>query len=572
MKASTLGLMASFAASAFAQKVLFLDGLQAREYDEAVALGYDVDLKTETEWAAMTSADFAAYNAIVIPDPVCGRDLSTLGFLDTSKSEWSPAVTGNIILIGTDPSFHFGQGKAKTLIDNSLAFAVAGKNPAGVPQTGLYFALSCFWHSVDSAKVDALSLIGDFTVRGNLGCYNDVHLVASSDAMDSLDDESLSGWSCSVHEAFAEYPSVGINGFQALAIAENIFGVGSQTFGDGTQGLPYIISRGATPAKCGDGVWDEAFGEECDDGNTLNGDGCSLSCKCESGLPKGDGTCFPSNTTTPGGPTGTGHSYPPTGYPTGTASSYPPYPTGGSSAYPPHTYPGPYGNSSATPTYGYPGGHSAPYSPPPYATPSCPTGPKIIGVEVVVEVTYSASSYVPYSTKERPIYDHSTSVLPCYICAISSEHITYTSTEFITVTTTSYPTSVSTYAPPVVYPCKTCAGHTFTETECIKEHETVYEEYPAIPYVTETPHVHVSMTEYEHDDHTYYSYYSVAAASTAYPVGSGGTTLKATATGTGYYYPTASAVAEFTGAAGVGKEIKAAGVVGAAVVAVAAML
>ena len=379
--------------------------------------------------------------------------------------------------------------------------------------------------------------------------------------MDSLDDASLSDWSCSVHEAFSSYPSVGTNGFQALAIAQDILGVGSQTFGDGTIGLPYIISRGATPAKCGDGVWDEKFGEECDDGNTVNGDGCSLSCKCESGLPKGDGTCYPSNTTTPvspTGPSGTGYSYSPTPYPSGSESVSREYG---------YSTPVPYSNSSATPTYSYPGSHSI-YTPPPYVTPSCPTGPKIIGVEVIVEVTYSSTAYVPCSTKERPIYDVSTSVLPCYICAMSSEYVTYASTDFVTVTTTAYPSYSSgvlpTYVPPVVYPCKTCTAHTFTETECITEHASIYTEYPAIPYVTPTPHAHVSKSGEV--------YYSAPPASTYYPVYTPSPSLVTypTVTGTGYYYPTAS-VAQFTGAAA-NREAKAVGVVGGALIAVAAFL
>ena len=143
------------------------------------------------------------------------------------------------------------------------------------------------------ATVDALSEFGEFTVRGELGCYNDAHIVASSPALGSLNDGDLSGWGCSVHEAFASYPTEGLNGFTALATARNILGVGSKTFGDGSIGLPYIISRGATPAGCGDGEWNAELSEECDDGNTENGDGCSLSCKCESGRPKGDGTCLP---------------------------------------------------------------------------------------------------------------------------------------------------------------------------------------------------------------------------------------------------------------------------------------
>ncbi|KAF2264060.1 hypothetical protein CC78DRAFT_253952 [Lojkania enalia] len=545
MKLSTFGLLAGFAASAVAQDLLFLEGLDYNEYDEAVALGFSTQTVTEEEWAAMTTADFAKFKAIVIPDPSCGS-VSRIKFLEDSRDAWSPAVTGNIILIGTDPSYHFSQGKAKTLIDNSIKFAASGTTPTGEPQTGLYFSLSCYYEDEESAKVEALSYFGDFTVRGNLDCYNQVHLVAHSDAMESLDDESLSGWSCSVHEAFASYPSVGANGFQALAIAEDILGVGSQTFGDGSRGLPYIISRGATPAKCGDGVWDEEFGEECDDGNTLNGDGCSLSCKCESGLPKGDGTCYPSNTTIPDGPTGTGYSHPPTGYPTG-----PVYPSG------------PYGNHSATPTYGHPGGHgyTTTYTPPPYVTPSCPTDHVIIGKEVVVSVTYSKShGYVPYTTYERPIYDVPTSILPCYICALSTEHITYTSTDFLTVTKTAYPATATEYAPPVVYPCKTCAPHTFTATECIEEGKDVYTEYSVIPYYTPTPHHHVSVVTSGAD--VYY---------TEYPVYTPSTVVKtyATPTATGGYYPTGTVV-QFEGKAS--KEGVRVGVVGVAALAVAALL
>ncbi|ORX92361.1 hypothetical protein BCR34DRAFT_670044 [Clohesyomyces aquaticus] len=553
MKIPSLGLLASLAASAVAQDLLFLEGLQYNEYDEAVALGFSTKLVTEAEWAAMTTADFAKFKAIVVPDPSCGS-VGTIKFLEDSKSVWSPAVTGNIILIGTDPSYHFGQGKAKTLIDNSIKFAAAGTTPAGVSQTGLYFSLSCYYGSVDSAKVDALSYFGDFTVRGNLDCYNKVHLVAHSDAMDSLDDTSLSSWSCSVHEAFSSYPSIGVNGFQALAIAQDILGIGSQTFGDKTVGLPYIISRGATPAKCGDGVWDKSLGEECDDGNTNNGDGCSLSCKCESGLPNGDGTCKPGNTTTPSGPTGSGYGYssPPTPYPSG--YSTPSYP---------------YGNSSATPTYGYPGGYTKAYTPPPYITPACPTTGKIIGVEVIVEVTLSSTVYVPCSTYERPIYDISTSILPCYACAMSTEHVAYTTTDFVTVTTTACPKcsggALPTYVAPVVYPCYTCEAYTFTETECFTEHEK-YTTYEAIPYVTPTPHVHTSLApEYTYSAPAYtytapvYSYKSTLAA---YPTPT--TTIE-------YYNPT-STPAQFTGAAVANKEVKVASIVGGAILALAAML
>ena len=34
------------------------------------------------------------------------------------------------------------------------------------------------------------------------------------------------------------------------------------------------------PNVCGDGYWN-GMGEECDDGNTVNGDGCNAQCKLE---------------------------------------------------------------------------------------------------------------------------------------------------------------------------------------------------------------------------------------------------------------------------------------------------
>ncbi|KAH0555802.1 hypothetical protein GP486_006252, partial [Trichoglossum hirsutum] len=262
-------------------------------------------------------------------------------------------------------------------------------------------------------------MFGDFTVRGNLDCYNNAHIVASSPALGSLDDTALSNWSCSVHEAFSQYPSLGVNGFQALAIAKDIIGDGSQTFGDGTIGLPYILSRGATPAGCGDGKWDASLGEECDDGNAVAGDGCSVSCKCESGRPGGNGTCLPpiSNTTTT----------------TSSSSSS----SSSSSASATTTLPG-YGNST-TPHYGKPSttisdpGYGSvtttkkPFHPPPYITPSCPSGPKIIGVEIVVHVTViedcqtvsgstlTTTTTSACSTMHKPIYDAPKSDLPCYV-------------------------------------------------------------------------------------------------------------------------------------------------------------
>lgn len=237
-------------------------------------------IATPDEWNSMTTAEFAQYKAIIIPDPSCGP-LSKIDFLDSTKSVWSPAITGNIILIGTDPVYHAPvTSGALTLIDDGVRFATAGNG------TGLYFALSCYYETVESSTVDSLSYFGDITVHGVSGpdkpCYNDVHVVANSSALESLDDSALSNWECSVHEVFTNYPTTGSYGFVPLAIANDATGAGMKDFADGSSGIPYIIVKGATPSGCGDGVFDPSLEEQCDDGplNETPYSKCSASCKC----------------------------------------------------------------------------------------------------------------------------------------------------------------------------------------------------------------------------------------------------------------------------------------------------
>ncbi|KAM7221902.1 hypothetical protein V8F06_002653 [Rhypophila decipiens] len=239
--------------------------------------------KDEAEWYRMTTADFARYKAIIIPDPQCNTSLNTIKFLEETKRVWSPAVTGNIVLIGTDPSFHYKWYKlagADAMMKDSIRLVSTNENG-----TGMYMSLSCYYQSTAApVAIDALSEIGNFQIRGNLSrpCLNKAHLVARHDVMTSLTDEMASNWNCSVHEAFTEFPNTGSRGFQALAIALNATGPGETSFGDGTSGIPYIIARGATPAGCGNNITETDYNEECDDG-PANGTPvslCSTSCRC----------------------------------------------------------------------------------------------------------------------------------------------------------------------------------------------------------------------------------------------------------------------------------------------------
>lgn len=50
---------------------------------------------------------------------------------------------------------------------------------------------------------------------------------------------------------------------------------------DSTGGTPCVRSNGTAPPGCGDGIVQADRGEQCDDGNTVAGDGCSGTCQIE---------------------------------------------------------------------------------------------------------------------------------------------------------------------------------------------------------------------------------------------------------------------------------------------------
>lgn len=102
MKFSALGLLAGLATFVAAEDLLFVSNFQYSEYSEATTtLGYTAKVVTEDEWRTMTTAEFSSYKAIILSDPSCLGDASTISFLDDTKAVWSPAIAGNMILIGT---------------------------------------------------------------------------------------------------------------------------------------------------------------------------------------------------------------------------------------------------------------------------------------------------------------------------------------------------------------------------------------------------------------------------------------------------------------------------------------
>jgi len=289
--AGVIGSVAMLTASAaFAGSVAILDstvsgGAGSPEAQAAIALGHTVTLIDSATWTTMTEAQFSAYDAIILGDPTCQVGNAAVAAAAANPA-WATATDGNVIIIGTDPTYHmpFSPG-AGVLISNGVAFSL---EDAGTGKTGAYITLSCYEHfSPADTGVSFLSGYGDFNVIGSgmSGALNDAHIVAAHPALSGLTDALLSNWGNSVHESFGAMAGSWPSDFEVLALA--VSPSGNFTAPDGTVGFPYILARGIIPDHCGDGTI--AAPEECDDGNNLNGDGCSEACNIEDSCVDSDG-------------------------------------------------------------------------------------------------------------------------------------------------------------------------------------------------------------------------------------------------------------------------------------------
>src|SRR6267378_1836940 len=118
------------------------------EEQEAAALGLTVEIATPLQWAAKTTAQFAAYKALILGDPTCAgggtANTNTAAAL-ANKSVWGPAVNGNIAIYGTDPTYHTEFGPftgPRQVVRSSINFAAS----SGPGKTGAYITLSCYYH------------------------------------------------------------------------------------------------------------------------------------------------------------------------------------------------------------------------------------------------------------------------------------------------------------------------------------------------------------------------------------------------------------------------------------------
>jgi hypothetical protein len=186
-------------------------GSPRNEATIARRLGYTVAVADSIAWRALTRADFAKYDAVVIGDRGCSDGGSRyLNVAAATRARWTPALTGNVSVVGTDPTYHWrfeNRVAARRLIVNGLTFATASRG------TGAYISLGCAYSGAGRfTDVPLLAGFGPFTVRGQVtpplgGCPDRAEIVeTSSPLVAGLTDASLSSWGCSIHEAIDSYP------------------------------------------------------------------------------------------------------------------------------------------------------------------------------------------------------------------------------------------------------------------------------------------------------------------------------------------------------------------------------
>lgn len=220
-----------------------LKGPTSPEAIEAGKLGMAVEIVDGVGWKAKSQADFATYRALVFGDPgdpVVDQSPAPVAAGEANRTTWSPIVTGNVIVVGNDPSYHYqieGRPGAVAEISNGMRFAT--DTPG---KTGAYISLSCYYANSPGSTIPLLDQFGTFkTVGAPNTCYDNAHIVAVHPALAGLTDVLLSDWNCSVHELLTVYPT----GFLPLVIARNATGPGSQSFADGSFGIPFFIARGS---------------------------------------------------------------------------------------------------------------------------------------------------------------------------------------------------------------------------------------------------------------------------------------------------------------------------------------
>jgi hypothetical protein len=239
----TAALASAGAAHAVQNKVLLYGpstagGASSVEAQQAAAQGLGVDVVDGATWDSMTTAQFAQYRALIIPDNEDSANNADLTAAESNAGVWGAAVNGNVLLSGADAEYHAGPGNdpgAVTFTGRAVAYAAA--SPI---QTGAYLSLGGYYGGTGTPALvlDAFG-VGQFSITSESA--NNIHIDPAVVGPTGLDDPTLSGWGTTAHRYFSRFPGT----FKVWAIGLDAPPV--YTTSDGQQGVPNFLIRPAGP-------------------------------------------------------------------------------------------------------------------------------------------------------------------------------------------------------------------------------------------------------------------------------------------------------------------------------------
>ncbi len=99
-------------------------------------------------WSTMTTADFAAFDAIWVDADICSTTGANLVTLRDTQAAWGPAVRGRIVLLSSDPMLHASGASpaglgARAIQRNSAAWITGTGRSASGGSTGMYLQYGC---------------------------------------------------------------------------------------------------------------------------------------------------------------------------------------------------------------------------------------------------------------------------------------------------------------------------------------------------------------------------------------------------------------------------------------------
>lgn len=94
-----------------AADVLFLSTLTGAELTIAGSMSLTADVRSPGAWSQMSTSDFESYKAIIVGDPD-STNVDLLNPLVSSRQKWSPAIKGNIIILGSGSMLHLEHSRA----------------------------------------------------------------------------------------------------------------------------------------------------------------------------------------------------------------------------------------------------------------------------------------------------------------------------------------------------------------------------------------------------------------------------------------------------------------------------